>query len=117
MADVAKQISQLEEARKHVLADAHHYTAIIPGILPIIGPNAHLDIRRWGTSFLAEGFSSPVLQLQEKETLSLKVLPLLREFLDNPAEDEYVIKSVVQAAASIYGLVFRHMYVMTPVVL
>ena len=114
MADaIAKQISQLEEARKHVLADAVHYSAIIPGILPIIGSKAHLDIRRWGTAFLAEGFASPVLQLHAKEALSVQVLPLLKELLDNPEEDEYVIKSVVQTASCIFGSVFRHMYVAT----
>ena len=109
--NITKQITQLEEARKHVLADAVHYSAIIPGILPIIGPTAHVDIKRWGTDFLAEGFASPVLQLHAKEALSVQVLPLLRDLLENPSEDEYVVRSVIQTAASIYGLVFRHMYV------
>jgi symplekin len=108
---IAKQIAQLEEARKHVLADAVHYSAIIPGILPIIGPSAHLDIRRWGTEFLAEGFASPALSMHAKEALAVQVLQLLKELLEVPTEDEYVIKSVIQTASSIYGLIFRHMYV------
>ena len=109
--EVANQISQLEAARKHVLADAHHYSAIIPGILPIIGPSSHLDIRRWGADFLAEGFASPALAMQMKETLSIKVLPLLRDLLNAPGQDEAVVKSVIQTAASVYVLVFRYMCV------
>ena len=109
---ITKQITQLEAARRHVLSDAVHYSVIIPGILPIIGPNAHLEIRRWGTEFLAEGFASPQLALHAKEALSVQVLQLLRDLLESPTEDEYVLKSVIQTAASIYGLIFRHMYVL-----
>ena len=112
-AETAGQIQQLEQARKHVLADAHHYLAIIPGILPIISPNSHLDIRRWGADFLAEGFASPALATQTKETLSVKVLPLLKDLLDAPGQDEAVVKSVIQTAASIFPLVFRYMYVVS----
>ena len=109
--EVAHQITQLEEARKHVLADAHHYLAIIPGIVPIIGPAAHLDVRRWGADFLAEGFASPALPTQTKEGLSLQVVSLLRELLEAPAQDEVVVRSVIQTASCIYGLIFRYMYV------
>ena len=109
--EVKEQITQLEAARKLVLGDATHYSQIIPGILPIIGPLAPLEIRRWGATFLAEGFASPVLTLHAKESLGIKVLPLLRQHLEIQSEDESVVTSTIQTAASIYGLVFRHMYV------
>ena len=109
--EIARQILQLEEARKHVLADAHHYSAIIPGILPIIGASAPLDVRRWGADFLAEGFASPALATATKETLSVKVLPLLREWLDSQGQDDAIVKSAIQTVASIYPLVLRYMCV------
>ena len=110
-ASVADQITKLEAARQLVLSDSTHYSAIVPGILPIIGAHSPRDIRRWGADFLAETFASPVLSLQAKETLSIGTLQTLKELLEIPAEDAGVLKSVVQAAASIYGLIFRYMYV------
>ena len=109
--DKDQQIQQLEVARKHVLADPAHYAQIIPGIIPIIGPHAHIDVQRWGAEFLAEGFASPTLSAKSKEDLSVKVLQLLKDLLDAQASDEAVVKSVIQTAASIYGFIFRHMYV------
>ena len=108
---VADQITKLEAARQLVLSDSTHYSAIVPGILPIIGPGVHVDIRRWGAEFLAEAFASPALSVQGKESLSIQVIQTLQELLETPAQDVSVVKSVVQAAASIYGLIFRYMYV------
>lgn len=108
---VADQITKLEAARQLVLSDTTHYSAILPGILPIIGVHSHLEIRRWGADFLAETFASPLLSLQAKETLSIVALQTLKELLEVPGEDSGVVKSVIQAAASIYGLVLRYMYV------
>lgn len=108
---VADQLSKLEAARQFVLADSALYPQIVQGILPIVGANARLELRRWGAEFLAETFASATIPLQQKESLSIVVLQTLKELLDVPDEDTGVIKSVVQAAASIYGLVFRYMYV------
>ena len=110
-APVTDQIAKLEAARHLVLSDSTHYAAIVPGILPIIGAQSHLEIRRWGADFLAEAFASPALSLQGKESLSVQVLQTLKELLELPDEDTGVLKSVIQAAASIYGLIFRYMYV------
>ncbi|MCJ1296551.1 hypothetical protein MMC34_008117 [Xylographa carneopallida] len=107
-APVTDQIAKLEAARHLVLSDSTHYAAIIPGILPIIGAQSHLEIRRWGADFLAEAFASPALSLQGKESLSVQVLQTLKELLELPNEDTGVLKSVIQAAASIYGLIFRY---------
>jgi symplekin len=107
----AEMIPQLEAARKLALADPQVYNQVLPGILPIIGSTAHLDVRRWGAEFLAEAFSSPSLSNSQKEQLSSEVIPPLRAMLDAPAQDMEVVKSVVQAAASLYPLVFRRVYV------
>ncbi|KAG0647863.1 mRNA cleavage and polyadenylation specificity factor complex subunit pta1 [Hyphodiscus hymeniophilus] len=104
---VEQQISQLNDARKLVLQDANFYPQIIQGILPIIGPSARVEFRRWGADFLAETFASPHVPAQQKETLGLVVLETLRSMIEDPAEDSAVVKSVVQTAASIYPLVVR----------
>ncbi len=108
---VEEQIKQLDDARKFVLSDATHYPQIIQGILPIIGPSARVELKRWGADFLAETFSSPMVPSQQKETLSLIVLETLKSMIENPKEDNAVVKNIVQTAASIYPLVFRWMYV------
>ncbi len=105
------EIAQLNAARRIVLGDAKLYPQIVEGILPIIGANARLELRRWGAEFLAETFASPAVSSQIKESMSVLVLQLLKDLLDVPGEDVEVIKAVVQAAASIYGLIFRYMYV------
>lgn len=109
---LTEQMSQLDAARNLVLGDAAFYPQIVQGILPIIGANARLELRRWGADFLAETFASPALATEQKGKLSLQVLQTLKDLLEIPNEDTAVVKSVVQAAASLYPLVFRHMYVM-----
>ncbi len=108
---VRDQLSKLEAARKLVLADASFYPQTVTAILPIIGATSHLEVRRWGADFLAETFASPSLAAMHKQSLCLAVLDTLRALLDDPGEDTAVLKGVVQASASIYPLVFRHMYV------
>ncbi|OCK96924.1 uncharacterized protein K441DRAFT_656220 [Cenococcum geophilum 1.58] len=105
----SETLSQLESARALALSDAAYYNQIVPGVLPIIGAgaNATLELRRWGADFLAETFASPTLGSEDKQRLSLQVLETLRENLET-VDDTGVVKSVVQAAASIYPLVFRH---------
>ena len=106
-----EMLSQLEAARKLALADPQVYNQVVPGILPIIGPAAVVDVRRWGADFLAECFASPSVSNTQKEQLSAEVLPTLKNFLDNPGEDAAVVRSVVQASASIYPMIFRRVYV------
>lgn len=106
---VEEQLKQLDDARKLVLGDANYYPQIVQGILPIIGPEARVELRRWGADFLAETFSSPTLPAAQKEPLSLIVLDTLKSMIENLKEDPSVVKSVIQTAASIYPLVFRWM--------
>lgn len=103
------QVSQLEAARNLVLGDAAFYPQIVNGILPIIGAAAQLELRRWGAEFLAETFASPALAAAQKEQLAGPVVQTLKEILELPEEDIAVVKCVVQAAASLYPIVFRHM--------
>ncbi len=108
---VEDQLTQLEAARQLVLQDPALYPQIVQGILPIVGANARLELRRWGAEFLAETFASTVLSSQQKERLGVIVLQTLKQLLEIPGEDNAVVKSVVQAAASIYGFIFNYMYV------
>ncbi len=110
---VPDQLAQLEAARQIVLADAGLYPQIVQGILPIVGVNSRLELRRWGAEFLAETFASPTFAAYQKENSAVGVLQILKDLLEKPGEDAAVIKSVVQTAASIYSLVFRYMYVRT----
>jgi symplekin len=107
-------LPQLEAARKLVLGDAHFYTQIVPGILPIVGPTAAVEVRRWGAEFLAETFATPALADAQKEEICLDVVAFVRGVLESPSEDALVVKSVIQAVASFYTLLFRAMYVSEP---
>ncbi|EHA21563.1 hypothetical protein ASPNIDRAFT_130357, partial [Aspergillus niger ATCC 1015] len=102
------QIAQLNAARNLVLGDAAFYPQIVNGVLPLIGANTRLELRQWGAEFLAETFASPALASAQKEQLAPKVLQTLREILELPERDPMVLKHIVQNAASLYPLVFRH---------
>lgn len=111
---LVEQMSQLDAARNLVLGDAAFYPQIVSGIIPIIGPSSRLELRRWGAEFLAETFASPAFAEEPKQKLSTEVLHVIQELLDIPGGDVAVIRSTIQAAASMYGLVFRHVYVAIP---
>jgi len=107
----AQTLQQLESARSLALGDGSYYPTIIPGVLPIIEyspENQSVDLQRWGADFIAEAFASPTWPPDAKENVASSVLPTLKGFLEN-VEDKSVVKSVVQAAASVYPLVYRHM--------
>ncbi|KAI1865442.1 hypothetical protein JX265_006411 [Neoarthrinium moseri] len=104
---VADQIRQLSDARKLVLRDVNYYGQVIQATLPIFGPSAHVELRRWGAEFLAEAFASPAIQLGQKETLSLLVLDTLKNLVEDPNQDVLVLRSVIQTAASVYPLALR----------
>lgn len=106
---VQDQIRQLDDARKLVLGNAGYYTQVIQATLPIIGPSALVEFRRWGADFLAEAFATPAIAPNQKETLSLLVLETLKLLLEDPNQDVLVLRGVIQAAASIYPLALRWM--------
>lgn len=102
-------IKELEVARLHALKDRTHYGVLIPSLLPIFSPAANLELRRWGSDFLAESFSNPGVDAELKETLSLQILKPLKDHLEAPAEDAAVIRNVIQIATCIYPIVFKYM--------
>ncbi|CAK7210450.1 hypothetical protein SCUCBS95973_000787 [Sporothrix curviconia] len=104
---IQEQIRQLDDARKLVLANVGHYPMIVQGILPIINPSSLPELRRWGADFLAEAFAAPAMPSREKESLSLLVLGSIKSMLENANEDPFVLRSIIQAASSIYPLVMR----------
>ncbi|KAK5117634.1 hypothetical protein LTR62_005057 [Meristemomyces frigidus] len=113
MGDPGSILRSLNEARNICLATPATYPQVIPGVLPVIGAQQHLDLRRWGSDFLAETFASPVVSGEDKQKLSLLVLDTLRSYQNRREEigedeDPAVIKSAVQCAASIYPYIFRH---------
>lgn len=105
----AQTIQQLESARSLALGDGRYYPTIIPGVLPIIGYSADqpIEIQRWGADFLAEAFASPTWPSEAKQSSAPSVLATLKAYLEN-VDDKAVVKSAVQAAASVYPLVYRH---------
>lgn len=106
---VPDQIRQLADARKLVLGDVTYYGQVIQATLPIFGPSAHVELRRWGAEFLAEAFATPAVPLGQKETLSLQVLDTLKALVEDPNQDVLVLRSVIQTSASVYPLAMRWM--------
>ncbi|KAL7950641.1 hypothetical protein V8C42DRAFT_307133 [Trichoderma barbatum] len=103
---VPDQIRQLNDARKLVLGDVKYYPSVVRGILPIIGPKAPIELRRWVTDFLAEAFATPALPNSEKETMQPYVLTTLESLIEQEV-DAQVLRNVIQTAASIYPLAMR----------
>lgn len=109
---MSDQLQQLNEAKKAVLSDPQaYYSQIMVGILPLASPNTNVELRRWATNFIAEAFATPTLPGRDKEGMSLQVVGHLRALLENPKEDPYVLRSAIQAAASIYPHAMRWLYV------
>ena len=108
----ADMIPKLEQVRQACLADPAQYASVVPGIVPILQSAQDVEVRRWGADFMAEAFATPALHTQQKEQLiSDTVMALLRGMLETPNEDMAVVKSAIQACASIYPCVFRRVYV------
>lgn len=103
---VPDQIRQLNDARKLVLGDVKYYPSVVRGIVPIIGPTAALELRRWGAEFLSEAFATPALPNGEKETMQPYVLDTLSQLLEKDG-DVQVLRSAIQTASSIYPLALR----------
>ena len=108
---VDAQLQQLGEARTLVLKDPGYWPQVLQGTLPIItGPT--VEVRRWGADFLAETFSTPLVDARAKQELALACLDTLLR-LANETETG-ILKSVAQCSASVYPIIFRHMYVSCP---
>ncbi|KAF8242187.1 hypothetical protein K440DRAFT_591226 [Wilcoxina mikolae CBS 423.85] len=103
---VDTQLLQLGEARNLVLRDPGYWPQVLHGTLPIIaGPV--LEVRRWGAEFMAETFSTPVVDARGKQELALPCLDtMLRLLSENETE---ILKGVLQCSASVYPIIFRHL--------
>ena len=106
---VSDHIRQLNDARKLVLGDVKLYPSVVKGILPIIAPTSHLELRRWTADFLADTFATPALPSRDKESMQPFVLDTVQSILENPEEDAHVLRSMIQTAASIYPITLRWM--------
>lgn len=105
---VSQTIEQLNKARLLCLGDPSYYSKVVPGVLPIVGVQAALELRQWGADFLAEVFASPVVPTEDKQAMALQALQLLKGYLDAPAQDFAVVRSTIQALCSVYPLIFRY---------
>jgi hypothetical protein len=103
------QLRGLEEARGIVLKDPGYWPQVLRSTLPLFDA-PFPEVRRWGADFLAETFSTPVLNTSAKQELALACLDTLLR-LSNETETG-ILKSVVQCSASMYPIIFRHMYVL-----
>jgi symplekin len=110
----SKDLSALQpliQARSAALENPSLYPQVLPPILGLLTDkhNPSIELRRWVADFLAEILASPVLETEEKEKMALLILPVLKTFLDTAGEDVILMKNVIQAAASLYPLIFRYM--------
>jgi symplekin len=105
----ADQLKQLQQARAVVLKDPAYWSSVVAGILPIVGPQNDVELRRWGADFLAEAVATPAMPLRAREDVCMKALGTLRMLLEEHGLDAVVLKSVILAAASVYPLVVRWM--------
>ncbi|KAF2674204.1 hypothetical protein BT63DRAFT_449199 [Microthyrium microscopicum] len=101
-------MQHLVTARAAALENVALYPQVMPPILGLVSDNRSLDLQRWVADFIAEALASPTLPTEEKEKMVLPVLPILKSFLEAPDNDVQVLKSAIQASASSYPLVFRH---------
>lgn len=109
----AQLLKQLEGARLTALNNPSVYDHFIPGFTTLVQQNPDRDIRRWGADFVAEAFSQPLMPSAQKEELVGSVVPFLRHLLEAQPVDVPIVRSAIQAAASIYPLVFRRVYVLS----
>jgi symplekin len=104
-------MQHLLQARAAALENVALYPQVMPPILGLVSDsdNPSLDLKRWVADFIAEALATPVLASEEKQKMALVVLPILMSFLESPEKDAQLLKSTIQASASAYPLVFRHM--------
>ncbi|ODQ52290.1 hypothetical protein SAICODRAFT_132914 [Saitoella complicata NRRL Y-17804] len=102
---VADQITQLNAAREISDRDPAFYPTIVEGILPI-AVKPEIELRRWIAEYLSNAFASPKLDDGAKLSLGLKCLKTLQAFVNE--DDTVLLKSSIQACASIYHIVFGY---------
>lgn len=105
--DVKTKLEHLNQAKNLALNDPNFYPDILKGILPVIvASDGAIELRRWGSDFLAETFSSPQITSQTKQELALTCLEHLLTLLNEL--ETGILKNVIQCSSSIYPLIFRY---------
>ncbi|KAF2435728.1 hypothetical protein EJ08DRAFT_286859 [Tothia fuscella] len=116
----SQQLAQLFKARDIALADPTMYSQVIPVMVAVLlgqppSPKPSQIVKVWGADFLAETFSSTMLGADVKQAFAISALPVFMDFLTlpenvqkTPVELTSMTKSIIQAVASVYPLVFRH---------
>jgi len=102
-------MEKLIQARNAALQNVTLYPQVMEPILGLVTTSPTLDLQRWVANFVAEALASPSLVSEEKQKMALPLLPVLKSFLELPGEDVIILKSTIQACASLYPLIFRHM--------
>lgn len=108
----AQVLASLETVRRACLENPGQYVTVVPAVVPVLQGQQDVEIRRWGADFVAEAFANPIIPGNDKQSMVVPtVVSLLRAMLENHHEDIVVVKSAIQACASIYPYVFRKLYV------
>lgn len=102
------QLQHLKDARRIVLKQPDYWAQVLTTTLPLIS-SPIIEVRRWGAEFLAESFATPMIEAAAKLELALACLDTLLQLSEEKEAD--ILKNVVQCSASVYPIIFRHMYV------
>jgi symplekin len=105
----SSQMDNLILARNAALENVSLYPKVMEPILGLVTNSPSLELQRWVADFIAEALASPALASDEKQKMTLQVLHILKNFLESPLQDIAILKSTIQACASVYPLIFRHM--------
>ena len=101
-------LQQFSHARACSLQDVSLLPKLMPPIIGLAMERGERPLRRWAARFIAETAATARLAPDEMERLDLTLLPAIRYFLEG-AHDTIIWKAAIQAAASLYPVIFRHM--------
>jgi symplekin len=101
-------LKQFSHARACSLQDVSLLSQLMPPIIGLAMERGELPLQRWAARFIAETADAARLAPDEMERLDLTLLPAIRYFLEG-GFDTIIWKASIQAAASLYPVVFRHL--------
>lgn len=114
----SERLAQLRQADDLLAQDASHYPTIFPVFLTLAA-QPDVPTRRWIASFLTRTFSShSSLDTEVKESLLVRnqgaALDSILTLLADGNADAGVLKNTILSSSLIYPILFRKMYVPTP---
>ena len=105
------QLQHLKDARAIVLKQPDYWPQVLTTSMGMVtSTNSLIEVRRWCADFLAESFSTPMIDLSAKQELAVTCLDGLLQLSEET--EAGILKSVVQCSASVYPIIFRYMYVL-----